>query len=393
MLDTGSVVAGNSEAASLLQLMSQGFNSLLPKSQSPLPGKRCKAENVTFVNAVTFQEFVADQTKDHKFGEFALNHAVFVCTHMQTESHVQSATSAMMMHGCSKLLVVSMCGCLLLTAFSAVSYTYNDKLLLQKALLQQGPKNLFCFRAASDLAGFPSKLVKLYDQVEALPGPYLLISYLPSVNSRQLRFIIAGMLSLPLLSTQALHPSSSLKARAGQVLSYLRPALKGSSKQPLQASEEEDEWLLDRTLYGIPCLIQQSLGLLKDLWQCSSTLQQQPPKKKSNSQASARAVSQGVGTLPLSWLGQFQTALQKIRATGDSRAEDGSMPLSHQQDEVMRMILTALLDHPDSEDQAAAASACAEAVGAFPLCGISFLPLLVFKLQSSVALSQQGTVI
>ena len=64
--------------------------------------------------------------------------------------------------------------------------------------------------------------------------------------------------------------------------------------------------------------------------------------------------------------------------------------MSHQQDEIMRMILAALLNHPELEVQAAAAEACAEAVVAFPITGISLLPLLMYKLQHSVASAQQG---
>lgn len=55
------------------------------------------------------------------------------------------------------------------------------------------------------------------------------------------------------------------------------------------------------------------------------------------------------------------------------------------------MILTALLDHPDLEVQAEAARSCAKAVAAFPLSGISFLPVLVYKLKQSVSQAQQGT--
>ena len=56
----------------------------------------------------------------------------------------------------------------------------------------------------------------------------------------------------------------------------------------------------------------------------------------------------------------------------------------------MKMILVALLDHPQPCVQAAAAEACGEAVHTFPLAGISCLPLLMYKLRRSVANGIQG---
>ncbi|KAL3139450.1 hypothetical protein ABBQ38_003780 [Trebouxia sp. C0009 RCD-2024] len=97
----------------------------------------------------------------------------------------------------------------------------------------------------------------------------------------------------------------------------------------------------------------------------------------------------GIDQAPMAWLGRFQKALQTLRAA--EKPEQGQeRRVSDQQNEVMRMILTALLDHPLPEVQAAAAESCADAVLAIPLIGISLLPLLLHKLQLSVAISQQG---
>lgn len=56
----------------------------------------------------------------------------------------------------------------------------------------------------------------------------------------------------------------------------------------------------------------------------------------------------------------------------------------------MVMALPALLRHPQTAVQVEAACTLAEAVKAVPLLGISFLPLIVYHLQSSAG-SDKGT--
>ena len=139
---------------------------------------------------------------------------------------------------------------------------------------------------------------------------------------------------------------------------------------------------------GPPCLIQQSARLLTQLWGFSGSLDNDAKKKKDNS-VSASTHAEVISS-PLVWLRQFRAALQRVRASDSNKTEANDSALHSQQDEVMRMILTALLDHPQPAVQAAAAAACGEAVQVFPICGISFLPLLMYKLQSSVTHSQHG---
>lgn len=132
--------------------------------------------------------------------------------------------------------------------------------------------------------------------------------------------------------------------------------------------------------------MQQATALMTNLWQLDPPTDQNMPEDC----APSCLVNLGADQSPLAWLGRFQAALQALHAA-DKRSEQGQEgAVSHQQDEVMKMILTALLDHPELEVQAAAAEACAEAVVAFPITGISLLPLLMYKLQHSVATAQQG---
>ena len=198
---------------------------------------------------------------------------------------------------------------------------------------------------------------------------------------------VAGLLSLPLITTLALHPSQPLKAWAGHVLNCLCPAPGRPSKQPLQSADGEDV-CFSAIFHGLPCLIQQSSRLLTQLWEFSGSLDNKAEKKKDNT-VSASTHAEVISS-PLVWLRQFRAALQRVRASDSSKTEANDLALHSQQDEVMRMILTALLDHPQPAVQAAAAAACGEAVQVFPICGISFLPLLMYKLQSSVTHSQHG---
>ncbi len=202
----------------------------------------------------------------------------------------------------------------------------------------------------------------------------------------------AGMLSLPLMSTLALHPSQPLKAWAGHLLTALRPAPRpivspaSIRKGPLPSAEA---LFSPVAFHGLPCLLQQAFNLLTDMWAWDAIAN---PGKKTNGDTSAgsRFLPEQMRASPLTWLGQFRAALQSAKTADSQKSEDSERMMNSQQDEVMRMILTALLDHPQLEVQAAAAAACGEAVQAFPLCGISFLPLLIYKLQSSVAQTQHG---
>ena len=194
--------------------------------------------------------------------------------------------------------------------------------------------------------------------------------------------VAAGLLSLPLISTLALHPSQALKAWAGNVHKALSLAL---SPQPSKADGPALVLLLPSAqLHGLPCLMQQATMLLNNMWQLGQPTDQNAPKDR----APSSLVNMGADKSPLVWLGRIQKALQTLRDKQSDQAQD--RVLSSHQDEVMRMILTALLDHPQPEVQAAAAEACAEAVMTFPVTGISLLPLLLYKLRRSVAVAQQG---
>lgn len=193
------------------------------------------------------------------------------------------------------------------------------------------------------------------------------------------------------MSTLALHPSQALKAWAGHVLTALRPASGGIHNQSLHAAG--DDLVPETTFHGLPCLIQQSVHLLTSLWSTDEEETQQQGALNKHKDMSERAHSQGMKLSPLVWLGHFQAALQRITASDSKQSGGGGNPSDGQQDEVMRMILTALLDHPQPEVQAAAAEACGEAVQAFPISGISFLPLLIYKLQSSVDETQRGKIL
>jgi len=129
--------------------------------------------------------------------------------------------------------------------------------------------------------------------------------------------------------------------------------------------------------------------MLTDMWSWDATAND---GKKTNGDTSAGSslLPGQMRASPLTWLGQFQAALHSEKTADSRKSEDGERMMNSQQDEVLRMILTALLDHPQLEIQAAAAAACGEAAQTFPLCGISFLPLLIYKLQSSVAQTQHG---
>ena len=202
----------------------------------------------------------------------------------------------------------------------------------------------------------------------------------------------AGVLSLPLMSTLALHPSQPLKAWAGHLLTALRPAPRpgvSPASVPKGASPSAEALFSPVAFHGLPCLLQQAFDLLTDMWAWDATAND---GKKTNSDTSAgsRILCEQMRTSPLTWLGQFRAALHSVKTADRQKSEDSERMMSSQQDEVMRMILTALLDHPQLEVQAAAAAACGEAVQAFPLCGISFLPLLIYKLQSSVAQARHG---
>ena len=130
--------------------------------------------------------------------------------------------------------------------------------------------------------------------------------------------------------------------------------------------------------------MQQAMTVLSNMWQLAQPTDQNTPKGP----APSCLLDLGVDQSPLTWLGRFQKALQTLRDKHSEQAQE--RVLSSHLDEVMRMILTALLDHPQLEVQAAAAEACAEAVMAFPVSGISLLPLLLHRLQRSVAVAQQG---
>ena len=194
--------------------------------------------------------------------------------------------------------------------------------------------------------------------------------------------VAAGLLSLPLVSTLALHTSHPLKAWAGKVHNALGPA---PVRGPQPSGADGTALALPVSpaqLHGLPCLMQQATTLLNNMWHLGQPTDQNALKTPSS------LVNLGVYQSPLAWLGRFRKALQTLHDKQSEQAQE--RVLSSHQDEVMRMILTALLDHPQLEVQAAAAEACAEAVVAFPVTGISLLPLLLYKLQRSVAVAQHG---
>ena len=203
--------------------------------------------------------------------------------------------------------------------------------------------------------------------------------------------LAAGLLSLPLISTLSLHPSQPLKAWAGHVHTALSPA-PAPAAHPSQADGAPPGSPALATLHGLPCLMHQATTLLTHMWQLSHSAEQQSAPTHHAATAMSSQVNLGIDQAPLVWLGRFQKALQAFRAA-DKHSEQGQgqeRGMSNQQNEVMRMILTALLDHPLPEVQAAAAESCADAVLAFPIAGISLLPLLLHRLQLSVAVGQQG---
>ena len=196
---------------------------------------------------------------------------------------------------------------------------------------------------------------------------------------------VAGLLALPLMSSLALHPSQSLKAWAGHLLTALQPNPTLTEASPSVAALPSPP-----AFHGLPCLFQQASHLLKELWTFCEATDAHNMQTNIDSSADDAVLAQELRPSPLVWLGQFQAALRQIKAADNQTLGDSEALLNGQQDEVMRMILTALLHHPDMEVQAAAAEACGEAVQAFPLSGMSFLPLVIYKLRSSVAEAQQG---
>ena len=194
-----------------------------------------------------------------------------------------------------------------------------------------------------------------------------------------------GLLSLPLVSTLALHPSQPLKAWAGHVHKALSP---GAGAVP-KADGVTLALSSPRTVQSIPCLVQQATVLLSSTWQLCQLTDQHVKSAASNDTPNGQGI-QGIDQPPMAWLWRFEAALMRVQASGKDADEGQERCLNKRQDEVMRMILTALLDHPLTEVQAAAARVCGEAVQAFPISGISLLPLLIYKLQQSVAITQQG---
>ena len=197
---------------------------------------------------------------------------------------------------------------------------------------------------------------------------------------------------LPLISTLALHPSQRLKSFAQHALCQLQPLQNSDSALKAQHAAHA---LTAKALHGVPVLLQQAEQKLAAMSRWSSQQQQpeQEPQQQAQQQpddnAEAETTPQQV-LPPLDWLSKLTKALQQIRAATAEPAGDWE---SSQQDEVVKMILIALLDHPEPCVQAAAAEACGEAVQTFPLAGISFLPLLMYKLRRSVADGARGVTI
>lgn len=193
-----------------------------------------------------------------------------------------------------------------------------------------------------------------------------------------------------MVSTLALHPSQPLKAWAGHVHRALRNLAPAPAPHPSQPGGAGPGLPPFATVHGFPCLVQQATHLLTDMWQSGQPADQQSMPTHHLGAAMRGLVNSGIDQAPLTWLGRFHPALQALRVA-DKQSEQGQdRALSSQQNEVMRMILTALLDHPLLEVQAAAAETCADAVLALPIEGISLLPLLLHRLQLSVAVTQQG---
>lgn len=184
----------------------------------------------------------------------------------------------------------------------------------------------------------------------------------------------AGLLSLPLVAILALHPSQQVKIWAQHVLSLLPPPASTSSSNSLPQHGKDAA-----ALYGLPVLLQQAERQLDAMHRWSAKHGQGEPDVKN-------AVAADVLS-PLLWLVHFEQGLQQVKAAKhQSKADEGiSQPGPGQQDEVIKMILISLLDHPEPSVQAAAADACGAAVQAFPVTGISLLPLLMYKLRRSVA--------
>lgn len=187
------------------------------------------------------------------------------------------------------------------------------------------------------------------------------------------------------MSSLALHPSQSLKAWAGHLLTALQP-----NPTLTEASPPVAALPLPPAFHGLPCLFQQASHLLEEMWTFSEATEPHNQQTNRDSSADFTVLVQNPRPSPLIWLGQFRAALQQMKAADNQTHGDSEALLNGQQDEVMKMILTALLHLPQLEVQAAAAEACGEAVQAFPLSGISFLPLLLYKLRSSVTEAQQG---
>ena len=194
---------------------------------------------------------------------------------------------------------------------------------------------------------------------------------------------------MPLVSTLALHPCQPLKAWARRVLNALTSA-PSPAADPQPAGALLPKPATKVALRGTACLAQQASDLLTSMWQYAQVAAQPKEGLGAPNNPSHPGLQHGPSQAPFIWLGRFRKALKKAPgAPLDDETRQGR-PLSCQQDEVMQMILTALLDHPQPGVQAAAAAACAAAVQTFPITGISLLPLLIYKLQRSVDLSQQG---
>ncbi|KAI4193057.1 MAG: hypothetical protein LQ350_008490, partial [Teloschistes chrysophthalmus] len=136
--------------------------------------------------------------------------------------------------------------------------------------------------------------------------------------------------------------------------------------------------------HGVPTLLQQAVHQLEAMNRWCSNKQTQQQQQQAE-QGKASIPKEHTVRSPMTWLAKLTTALQQPTAVSADSASDASNADCSQQNEVMKMILIALLDHPEPCVQAAAADACSEVVQAFPIAGISFLPLLMYKLRRSVA--------
>ena len=188
---------------------------------------------------------------------------------------------------------------------------------------------------------------------------------------------------LPLVSTLALHPSQPLKSWAQHVLSMLQPPLLSSKPNSHIQTQHAKPSM---AFHGLPVLLQQAAQQLEAMSRWSSQQGQQEEQQMDGKPDDSLQHSDLMS--PMSWLTQLTAALQQIRTAGTESANDWE---SSQQDEVTKLVLVALLDHPELCVQAAAANTCGEAVQAFPLSGISFLPLLMYKLRRSLAEATKGS--